>query len=112
MTTEPFMLGLPEVPADLQVTGATGNEAMNALYQFDVDAAVSADQGFARRVIETPATLWMQLDGTPVRAVHGIVGACEATGQEEAGQADLPNQHRPSAGAASDSAAPAVSSRT
>jgi type VI secretion system secreted protein VgrG len=86
MAIDHFTLGLPELTAELQVTGAVGNEAMNALYRFDVDALVSADPGFARRAIETPATLWMHFDNVPVRAVHGIVGACEATGQEEHGR--------------------------
>jgi type VI secretion system secreted protein VgrG len=86
MTIDHFTLGLPALTAELQVTGAVGTEAMNALYGFDVDVLVSADPGFARRAVETPATLWMRFDGVPVRAVHGIVGACEATGQEEQGR--------------------------
>jgi type VI secretion system secreted protein VgrG len=86
MRDEHFILALPRLAADLQVTGATGTEAMNALYRFDVHALVAADRGFARRAIETPATLSMRFDGAAVRAVHGIVGACQATGQEEAGK--------------------------
>ncbi len=86
MTTEHFTLDLLEVAGDLQVIGATGTEAMNALFHFDVHALVAADRGFARRAIETPATLSMLFDGAMARAVHGIVGACKATGQEDAGR--------------------------
>lgn len=85
-TTEHFTLELPHVPSKLQVTDAAGNERMNALYCFDVHALVSADHGFVRSVVETPATISMHFDGATVRAVHGIVRACEATGREEAGK--------------------------
>ena len=97
--TEQFTLILPGIVAELQVTGATGTEAMNALYRFDVYALVSANPGFARRAIETPATLSMHFDGETARAVHGIVGTCQATGQE-AGRAAVflmrivPRMHR------------------
>jgi type VI secretion system secreted protein VgrG len=86
MSTEHFTLHVPRIAAEFQVTGATGTEAMNALYRFDVHALVSADPGFGRRALETPATLVMWFDGARARTVHGIVGACKATGQEERGR--------------------------
>ena len=87
MTTEHFTLALPGLPAQVRVTSATGKETMNALYRFDVGVLVEADDAFAQRVMETPASLAMHFDGVPVRMVHGIVSACRATGRDHAGRA-------------------------
>jgi type VI secretion system secreted protein VgrG len=85
MSTDHFSLVLPKLAARVQVTSATGNEAMNGLYRFDISVLVDGDPDFARRVIETPATLTMAFGGLPVRAVHGIVSACRARGRDLSG---------------------------
>jgi type VI secretion system secreted protein VgrG len=87
VTTDPFTLALPGLSARVRVTSATGKETMNALYRFDVGVLVEADDGFARNVMETPASLAMHFDGVPARVVHGIVSACRATGRDHAGRA-------------------------
>lgn len=87
MTTEPFSLFFPESSTDLEVTSALGEEAMSALYRFDVRVLVDGDDGFARRAIGAAALLTMQFDGAAIRTVHGIVSTCQITGRTESGAA-------------------------
>jgi type VI secretion system secreted protein VgrG len=85
MTLDHFTFTLPNHATRITVTSATGDETMNGLYRFDVSVLADADADFARRVLETPATLAMAFGGVPVRAVHGIVSACRARGRDLSG---------------------------
>jgi type VI secretion system secreted protein VgrG len=80
-----FTLTLPDFPGAPEVTSLTGQEAMSALYHFDVHVLLAAEDGFVSQSLETPATLTLSFDDAPARAVQGIVSSCEATGLDERG---------------------------
>ncbi len=86
MSTDEFQLALPALAASVDVTSFTGRELVNAIYRFDVTIVTEATDELTERILESPVTLTLRFGGFATRRVHGIVGACEATGLLDRGR--------------------------
>jgi len=79
--SEPFALSLPQREEAFTVTSFTGHEAVGELYSILVHAVTDeGDETLSTALLQQPASLLFQSDGTTVRTIHGIVARVQSHG--------------------------------